>query len=380
MKQIIQNYKKGTLYLEEVPIPVCRPNGVLVKTLYSAVSVGTEKMKLRNASMNYLQMARSKPEQVKQIMTTLKQLGPVDTYRKVMNKLDSMTPLGYSCVGEVIEVGNKCPDVKAGDIVACAGGGYANHAEFNYIPKNLFAHVPKEVDMESAAFTTIAAIALQGFRQAQAQVGEYIAVLGLGLIGQILIQIINAAGCQAIGFDINESKNRLALDNGALWAGKPDMKIAENVVQLTSGYGADKIILTASTKSNMPVDFAAAIARDRACVVDIGITKMNIPWEPYYRKEMDLRLSRSYGPGRYDPSYEEKGIDYPVGYVRWTEQRNLKAILKLLERKKLNFNKLITHRFPFRDALSAYNKIEKGEDDFLGVIFQYDSNLSLIHI
>jgi len=371
MKQIVQNYRKGSISIEEFPIPSCKSGGVLVRTLYSAVSVGTEKMKLKNAGMNYLQMAKAKPQQVKQVLTTMKQLGPLATYRKVMNKLDTMTPLGYSCVGEVIEVGSSVNDIKIGDRVACAGGGYAVHAEVNFVPKNLIARIPEGVVLEEAAFTTIAAIALQGFRQADAKIGEHVGVLGLGLLGQILVQIVRASGCRAIGFDLDEKKNKLALRNGAVWTGQPEMGIAENIVQIAGGYGVDKIILAVGTDSNSPVDFAAAIARDRARVVDIGITRMDIPWEPYYMKEMDIRLSRSYGPGRYDPLYEEGGIDYPVGYVRWTEQRNMEAILNLLKDKKLNFQDLITHRFDFDDAISAYEKIEEGKENILGVIFKY---------
>lgn len=372
MKQIIQNYRKGTLSLEDVPVPICKSGGVLVKTLFSAVSVGTEKMKLENAAMNYLQMAKAKPDKVKQALTTLRQLGPVATYRKVMNKLDSMTPLGYSCAGEVIEVGRNVPDIKVGDLIACAGGGYANHAEINYVPKNLVVKIPDGVDLESASFATIGAIAMQGFRRAGTQIGETVAVIGLGLIGQILVQIIAASGCRAFGFDIDESKNKIALENGAVWTAVPELGIAENVVQMSGGYGVDAVILATGTSSNVPVEFSAAIARDRARVVDIGITKMDIPWEPYYMKEMEVRMSRSYGPGRYDHQYEEDGVDYPIGYVRWTEQRNMEAILSLLQQKKVDFQKLITHRFAFKDAEEAYRKIEKGEDDFLGVIFSYD--------
>jgi len=372
MKQIVQNYKKGTLTLEEVPVPACQSGGVLVRTMFSVVSVGTEKMKLKNASMNYLQMARSKPEQLKQVLNSLHQLGPVATYRKVMNKLDSMTPLGYSCAGEVIEVGRNVPNIKVGDLVACAGGGYANHAEINYVPKNLVVKIPAGVDPESASFSTIGAIAMQGFRRAEPQIGETVAVIGLGLIGQILVQIIVASACRAFGFDIDESKNKIALENGAVWTARPELGIAENVVQMSGGYGVDAVILATGTRSNVPVEFSSAIARDRARVVDIGITKMDIPWEPYYMKEMEVRMSRSYGPGRYDHIYEEDGVDYPIGYVRWTEQRNMEAILSLLQQKKIDFQKLITHRFAFKDAEQAYARIVQGEDDFLGVTFFYD--------
>lgn len=375
MKQLAQNIKRNTLTIEEIPSPQCRPGGVLVKTIYSAVSVGTEIMKLKNADLNYFQMARKKPEQLKDVLNSLTQMGPVATYRKVMNKLDSLSPLGYSLVGEVIEAGNDVDNINLGDIVSCAGAGYANHAEINYIPKNLCAKVPAGVALKDASFVTIASVAMQGFRQTQSQIGENVAVIGLGLLGQILIQIIQANGCRAFGFDISQSKCDLAISNGAYFAQVASKtNFEEEIYSFTGGFGCDSVIITTGTSSNDPIILAGKIARDRAKIVDIGITKMDLPWDLYYHKELDFKFSRSYGPGRYDPLYEEKGHDYPIGFVRWTEQRNMQSVLQLLKDGKINFSKLITHEFDFNNCEKAFMEIKEEKEDYLGVVLKYDVN------
>jgi predicted dehydrogenase/threonine dehydrogenase-like Zn-dependent dehydrogenase len=378
MKQLVQNIKRKTLTIEDLPIPVCKSGGVVVKTLYSAVSVGTEVMKLKNADLSYIQMARKKPEQVKEVLNTLTQLGPVATYRKVMNKLDSLSPLGYSLVGEVIEVGKGADEFKLGDIVACGGAGYANHSEINFIPKNLCAIVPSGVDLKQASLTTIASIAMQGYRQTQSQIGENVAVIGLGLLGQILIQIITGNGCRAFGFDISKRKCELAIENGAYFAEVASKtNFEEEIGSLTNGFGCDSVILTTGTSSNDPIILAGRIARDKARIVDIGITKMDLPWDLYYHKELDFRFSRSYGPGRYDPIYEENGIDYPIGFVRWTEQRNMLSVLQLLKDGKINFSKLITHEFDFYDSEKIFPEIKEGKEDYLGVVLKYGVEVDL---
>ena len=359
-----------------MPAPVCKAGGVLVKSIYSAVSVGTEVMKLKNADLSYFQMAKKKPEQVKDLLATLAQMGPMATYRKVMNKLDSLSPLGYSLVGEIVEVGKGVENLKTGDIVACGGAGYANHSEVNFIPKNLCAKVPEGVALKEASFTTIASIAMQGFRQTESQIGENIAVIGLGLLGQILIQIISANGCRAFGFDISQSKCDLAIANGAYFANTATKTNFEKEISaFTHGFGCDAVIIATGTSSNDPILLAAKIARDKAKIVDIGITKIDLPWELYYHKELDFRFSRSYGPGRYDSRYEENGIDYPIGYVRWTEQRNMMSILQLLQEKKLDFSKLITHEFDFSDAEKVFLDIKEAKEDYLGVILKYPTDI-----
>jgi len=376
MKQLAQNIKRNTLTIEEIPSPQCKAGGVLVKTVYSAVSVGTEIMKLKNADLNYFQMARKKPEQLKDVLNSLTQMGPVATYRKVMNKLDSLSPLGYSLVGEVIEVGNDVDNLNLGDIVSCAGAGYANHAEINFIPKNLCAKVPAGVELKHASFVTIASVAMQGFRQTQSQIGENVAVIGLGLLGQILIQIIQANGCRAFGFDISQSKCDLAISNGAYFAQVASKtNFEEEIYSFTGGFGCDSVIITTGTSSNDPIILAGKIARDRAKIIDIGITKMDLPWDLYYHKELDFKFSRSYGPGRYDPLYEEKGHDYPLGFVRWTEQRNMQSVLQLLKDGKINFSKLITHEFDFNNCEKAFMEIKEEKEDYLGVVLKYDSRV-----
>src|SRR4030042_2762839 len=375
MKQLVQNIKKKSLTIEEVPQPVCKAGGLLVKTIYSAVSVGTEVMKLKNADLSYIQMARKKPEQVKEVLNTLSQLGPVATYRKVMNKLDSYSPLGYSLVGEVVEVGRDVGDFAQGDIVACGGAGYANHSEINFIPKNLCAKVPDGVNLRDAAFTTIASIAMQGFRQTGSQIGEDVALIGLGLLGQILVQIIKANGCRVFGFDISQKKCDLALKNGAFFANVADQtNFEEEIGALTGGNGCDSVIITTGTSSNDPVILAGKISRDRAKVVDIGITKMDLPWELYYHKELNFKFSRSYGPGRYDSSYEEKGIDYPIGYVRWTEQRNMMSVLQLLKDGAISLSGLISHEFNFLQSPQVLSEIKDSPEEFLGVVLKYDNS------
>lgn len=292
-----------------------------------------------------------------------------------MNKLDSYSPLGYSIVGEVVDTGRDVRDFKNGDIVACGGAGYANHSEINYVPKNLCAKVPEGVNLKEAAFTTIASIAMQGFRQAESKIGENVAVIGLGLLGQILVQLIKANGCRVFGFDISQKKCDLAIQNGAFFANVADKtNFEEEISTLTGGIGCDSVIITTGTSSNDPIVLAGKISRDRATIVDIGITKMDLPWDLYYHKELDFRFSRSYGPGRYDPSYEEKGIDYPVGYVRWTEQRNMLSILQLLKDGSISFLGLITHEYNFLQSPQVFADIKNAKEDYLGVVLKYDEN------
>jgi len=373
MKQIARNLKKGEITIEEVPIPSCGINGVIIKTYYSAVSIGTERMEVKNAEMNYLQMARSRPEQAKQVLNTVAKFGLKATYRIVMNKLDSLIPMGYSCCGEVIEVGGNVNDLVRGDLVACGGVGYASHAEYNYVPRNLCAKIPDGVDLAEASFTTIASIALHAFRQSKSQIGDNVAVIGLGLLGQILIQIINANGCTAFGFDIDPNKCDIANENGAFYTALADSsKIEGEISPFTNGHGCDAVIITTATQDNSPIVLAGNIARDKANIVDVGITKMDIPWHLYYHKELNFIMSRSYGPGRYDPNYEENGIDYPIGHVKWTENRNMISVLNLLKQKRISFKSLISQQNDFQDAVQIYNELTKNKRNKLGIVWKYN--------
>jgi predicted dehydrogenase/threonine dehydrogenase-like Zn-dependent dehydrogenase len=355
MKQIAQNYKSGEIFLLDVPVPACKSGGVLVRTDYSLISMGTEAMKIHESKLSLIGKARARPDQVKKVMQTLAQQGPVATYKKVMNKLDSYTPLGYSLAGVVVAVGAGAEEFKVGQRVACAGNQFALHAEFNWVPKNLCVAVPDNVSALHAAFTTVGSIAMQGFRQSEAKLGEVACVIGLGLVGQILVQILRAAGAAIAAIPGDTSYDALKAKLSAL----------------TGGAGADHIFLTAGGNTNQPVEIAADLARDRARVTDIGKCKLDLPWNAYYEKELDVRFSRSYGPGRYDPNYEEGGIDYPVGYVRWTERRNMECIVDLLANGKLDFGPITSDILPFDDAVSVYEKINAGELKGLGILFRY---------
>src|SRR5580693_1159858 len=373
MKQIAQNYKSGDLAVLDVPAPTCRAGGVLVRSLYSLISTGTEMMKVSEASMSMVGMARARPDQVRKVIDQVQQQGIVTTYKKVMNKLDSYTPLGYSLCGVVTEVGKGAEEFKVGDLVACAGNDQALHAEYNWVPVNLCAKVPHGVLPEHAAFATVASIAMHGVRRSEVQLGETAAVIGLGLIGQLVVRLLAAAGVQVIGIDPVPDRCRLAEKAGARLAGSPadlDSVLAE-LAAITGGRGADHVFLSAGGDSNGPVEAAVKLARDRARIVDIGKMKLDLPWNAYYEKELDVRFSRSYGPGRYDTRYELDGIDYPVGYVRWTEKRNLESFLDLIARNELEVASLIGGVFPMTDAAKVYDDLKTGALKAVGVLLEY---------
>jgi predicted dehydrogenase/threonine dehydrogenase-like Zn-dependent dehydrogenase len=375
MKQIAQNYKSGELVVLDAPVPACRPGGVLVQSLFSLISTGTEMMKVHEAKLSMVGKARARPDQVRKVLDTVAQQGATATYKKVMNRLDSYTPLGYSLCGVVIEVGAGADEFKVGQLVAAAGNEYALHAEYNWIPVNMCAPVPRGVAPEHAAFSTVGAIAMHGMRRAEPQLGETALVIGLGLIGQLVVRLLVAAGIRVLGLDMIEDRCRLAEQAGAVLCTAPDDEglaaIAASLDELTSGRGADHVFLAAGGSSNAPVETAAKLARDRARVVDIGKTKLDLPWTAYYDKELDVRFSRSYGPGRYDDRYELEGIDYPVGYVRWTERRNLECFLDLLARKDLEVATLISATFPMRDASTVYADLSSGTLKAVGVLLEY---------
>ena len=332
------------------PAPACRPGGVLVQSLFSLISTGTEMMKVAEAKMSMVGKARARPDQVRKVLDTVAQQGAVATYKKVMNRLDSYTPLGYSLCGVVTEVGQGAEEFKVGQLVAAAGNEFALHAEYNWIPVNLCAAVPRGVAPEHAAFATVGAIAMHGVRRAEVQLGDTACVIGLGLVGQLVVRLLIASGVRVVGLDVIEERCRLAEQAGAVLCAAPTddgMDAVQRALdEITDGRGADHIFLAAGGSSNGPVETAARLARDRARVVDIGKTKLDLPWNAYYDKELDVRFSRSYGPGRYDERYELEGIDYPVGYVRWTERRNLECFLDLIARKELEVETLVSGVFP----------------------------------
>ena len=374
MKQIVQNYKTGKLSVEDVPVPKVKSGGILIKNTFSLISAGTERSSVELARKSLLGKAKSRPDDVKKVLKLAKKQGILNAYKTAMSRLEMPSPLGYSSSGIVIEVGKGVTDIKVGDSVACAGAGYASHAEVIYVPKNLCAVVPKYVPLDWAAFTTLGAIAMQGIRQADLRVGEHVAVIGLGLLGQLTVQILKASGCCVIGIDLDYDKIKLAMKSGADKAVLRSKNLENLINNFTDSNGVDAVIITAATSSNDPFLLAPEIARDRAKVVLVGVAKLDFPREPYYRKELSLVLARSYGPGRYDTQYEEEGIDYPIEYVRWTEKRNMDAVLNLMTEKKLNIALLISHRFNIEHARKAYDLIlGKTKEKFLGVLFEYDT-------
>ncbi|MDX3095239.1 bi-domain-containing oxidoreductase [Streptomyces sp. ME19-03-3] len=372
MKQVVQNYKSGELAVLDVPVPGCKPGGVLVRTAYSLISTGTELMKVSEAGMSMLGKARSRPDQVAKVMQSVATNGLPATYRKVMGKLDSYTPLGYSLCGVVEQVGSGIDDVKVGDLVACAGNEHALHAELNWVPRNLYVPVPDGLAPRHAAFGTVGSIAMQGVRQGEPQLGEVALVIGLGLIGQLVVQLLTASGVRVVGVDPDPARCGLAERLGAAACGDPASAAVEAAVaELTGGHGVDQVYLAAGGGSNQPVELAARLCRDRGRVVDIGKCRLDLPWNAYYEKELDVRFSRSYGPGRYDPEYELEGRDYPIGYVRWTERRNLACFLDLLARGSVDVEPLVSHVADFDDAVETYRSLKDGDLKAVAVLFRY---------
>src|SRR4051794_3712963 len=376
MKQVAQNYRSGELAVVDVPAPACKPGGVLVRSLFSLISTGTEMMKVSEARMSLLGKARARPDQVRKLLDSVAQQGVRQTYDKAMDRLDSYTPLGYSLCGEVIEVGAGAEQQFAvGQLVAAAGNEFALHAEVNWVPVNLCVPVPAGVAPEHAAFATVGAIAMQGVRRAEVALGETACVIGLGLIGQLVVRLLVASGVQVVGLDTVEARCRDAEKAGALACAAPDdagvARIAAVLAERTAGQGADHVLLAAGGTSNGPVEVAARLARDRARVVDIGKTRLDLPWNAYYDKELDVRFSRSYGPGRYDDRYELEGIDYPAGYVRWTERRNLACFLDLLADGSVDVASLVSGIEPVEQAVSVYDRLAAGELSGVGFLLGY---------
>jgi len=370
MKQLLQNIKTGKSIVEDVPIPTPREGQALVKVEASLVSAGTERMVVEFAEKSLVGKARSRPDLVRQVLEKARREGLVNTAQAAFNRLDQPMALGYSSAGTIVALGKDMAGFKVGQRVACAGGGYAVHAEYNVVPRNLLTPLPKNVDFESAAFTTLGAIALHGFRLAEPQIGENVAVIGMGLLGLLAAQIAVAAGCNVLGIDVDPARIDLAASLG-LQAVRRD-QAADSSVAFTANRGFDVVLICADTHSNDPVELAGVIGRDRARVVATGAVGLTFPRKIYYEKEISFINSRSYGPGRYDLSYEEQGNDYPIGYVRWTEGRNFEAVVDLMAKGQLNVKPLITHRFPIEQATRAYEVITgKKKEPFLGVLLTY---------
>ncbi len=373
MKQVFQDSRTAEITITDVPAPKLLAGYVLVRTAASVVSAGTERASSEFASKSLLQKARMRPDLVREVLNKINRDGLLATVSTVRSRLDQPSALGYSSAGTVVAVGECVADINPGDRVACAGAGHAVHAEFACVPRLLVARIPSDtVSFDEAAFTTLGAVALHGVRNAEAKLGDIVAVIGLGLLGQLTVQILKAAGCCVLGMDISTERADLALRLGADAVSTSTSGFQDLCLQHSGGHGADAVLIAAQAASNDPLNLAGAVARHRAVVVAVGTVAMDIPRRSFYEKELDFRVSRSYGPGRYDPAYEEKGIDYPIGYVRWTETRNMEAFLKLLADRKLNLQPLITHHFPIARAQSAYDLItRKTHESFLGVLIAY---------
>ena len=371
MKQVQQNYRSGELKVAEVPSPRAGDGEVLVATRVSLISSGTERQLMQLAKSSLVGKAAARPDLVRRVISNVRKEGFRPTFEKVFAKLDSPIPLGYSLVGEVVAIGRNVVGYSLGDRVACAGAGLANHAEFNAVPKNLTVAVPSGVDDEDASFVTLGAIALQGVRQAAPTLGETVVVMGLGLIGLLTVQILKANGCIVIGFDPNPQRVALARTLGA------DVAVSESLVPVaasrTGGLGADAVIVTASSKSSEPINTAAEISRLKGRIVVVGLVGLTIDREPFYKRELELKLSMSYGPGRGDPTYEFGGHDYPLAYVRWTEQRNMAAFLALIQQGRVTPKAYVTHRFAIAEAERAYELMESGAPH-LAILLTYPEN------
>jgi predicted dehydrogenase/threonine dehydrogenase-like Zn-dependent dehydrogenase len=373
MRQVFQDASGAAITVEGVPAPRLLAGCVLVRTAASVVSAGTERASSEFASKNLLQKARMRPDLVREVLRKINRDGLAATISAVRSRLDQPNALGYSSAGTVIAVGEDVTGFNSGDRVACAGAGHAVHAEFACVPRLLVARIPsQETTFDEAAFTTLGAVALHGVRNADARLGDIVAVIGLGLLGQLTVQILKAAGCRVLGMDISRDRAELAMRSGADVVSTSSAEFHDLCLQHSVGHGADAVLITAQTVSNDPIDLAGAVARNRAAVVAVGTIAMDIPRRTFYEKELDFRVSRSYGPGRYDSAFEQKGIDYPIGYVRWTETRNMEAFLRLLADRKLNLQLLITHRFPIQQGHAAYDLIiGKTNEPSLGVLIEY---------
>lgn len=376
MKQITQKLGSGDMTIQEIPYPQVGKGMVIVMNHFSIISAGTEGSTVQAARKSLLGKAKERPQQVKQVFDTLKKQGPLQTYRAVMKKLDAYSPLGYSCAGEVIEIGEGVTEFQIGDKVACAGVGYANHAEVVAVPVNLCVKLSNTANLKNAAYNTLGAISMQGVRQADFRLGESCVVIGLGLLGQLTCQILKASGGKVIGVDVSEAAVKLAIENEAVDLGlvRNAVGIENQILNATNGVGADVVIIAAATSSTDPINFAGAISRKKGRVVVLGAVPTGFDRDPFwYRKELELKMACSYGPGRYDLNYEEKGIDYPIAYVRWTEKRNMEAFQYLLSTNKIAIDYLTTHTFDFEDAPSAFDMIVKKTEPYIGIALEYNA-------
>lgn len=377
MKQVIQSARTGKLALKQVPDPKVRAGSVLVRTRASLISAGTERMVIDFAKKSLAGKAKERPDLVKKVLDKARRDGLISTFKAVMARLDEPLPLGYSAAGEVVAVGAGLEGAfQVGQRVALAGAGLANHAELNVVPRNLVAPIPDGVSDEEACFGTLASIALAGVRNLAPQLGDVVLVLGVGLVGQLASQLLALSGARVVAVDVDPGRLELAKRTGAELTWRlGDAGLPEAVAALTGGLGCDGILIAAATDSSEPLEMAAELARDRARVVMVGKTGTEFPYAAFMKKELQLMVSRSYGPGRYDEDFEGRGVKYPVGWVRWTEAENLKECVRLMDKglgRRLDVGALITHRFPFDQSEAAYTLVTERTEPNMGVVLKYE--------
>jgi predicted dehydrogenase/threonine dehydrogenase-like Zn-dependent dehydrogenase len=371
VKQVTQRLRDGRVQVVEVPPPSLTPDAVLVDVRTSLLSTGTERSRSEAARKTLLGKARARPDEVRRVLERARRDGVGETVRAVRGRLDAPSPVGYSAAGVALAVGERVRGVAPGDRVACGGGGHAYHAELDAVPGNLCVRLPDALSFEEGAFATVGCIALHAVRRGEPAIGERVAVIGLGLIGQLCGQILRAAGCTVVGVDLVPSLVDRALAHGAADAAFP--RAALEARELPAGArDCDVAIVAAATASSDPVELAAQLCRDRARVVVVGDVGMTIPRRTYWEKELELRLARSYGPGRYDLEYEERGLDYPIGYVRWTERRNMAAFLELVAAAKVDVRAMVGERMPLERAPEAYERLLAAETSPLAIVLEYE--------
>jgi len=374
MKQVVQNYKTGKLELADVPIPACPSGYVLVRNVNSLLSAGTEKSMLEMAKKSLAGKALARPDLAKQVIAKARADGVLEAYRQAMNRLDVPVPLGYSSSGVVVEVGSEVKGIAKGDRVACTGSGFASHAEFIAVPRKLLTKIPDSVDFESAAFVALGGIALEAIRLAEVTLGMRVLIIGLGLLGQISVQLLRAGGCHVFGTDLVKERVQRAIDNGAADGCGFQQESLEDSIRAFAPEGVDAVLIMATTQSNQPLQVAANVTRERGCIVVAGRVGLEVPRSTFFEKELELKVSRAWGPGALDPGYVEVGTDYPIGYARWTAQRNIAEFLAQLEGEAVSVDHLVTHRFGIDRAVDAYELLLTGKEPYIGILIDYPTD------
>jgi predicted dehydrogenase/threonine dehydrogenase-like Zn-dependent dehydrogenase len=371
--QLVQNYRTGEIELVDVPVPRVGSKYVLVKNVASVVSVGTERSMIELGRKSLLGKARARPDLVKRFLEKAKQQGFIKTFQEALERLDEPVPLGYSSAGVVVEVGSAVRNLSPGDRVACIGPGFASHAEYICVPEMLCSKIPPNVDFDEAAFGMLGIIAMHGIRSANLTMGEKVAVIGLGLLGMLTCQILNAYGFDFVGFDMDSSKVEFAKKQGfsSVYSDVDNFKKA--VLNTTKGFGADAVLITAATESAEPVELSVDIVRPKGKIVVVGVADIHPNRNELWHKEAEIVVSKAGGPGIGDPAYEIEGVDYPIGYVRWTESRNLEEFLRLLSKKLIDVKSLITHRVKIHNSVQIYEAILSGQIKPIGVVIDYDA-------